>query len=265
MPDAVQVTIVTAQTPTSRPARRLTEPGKSTARRPILAAGITLPAAAGAAPVTGVPLLTSLLAWLGALLRRGQVSASRLTAEDVRVLAILTVAVIVTLGGQVDLNAPAPVKSLDAMPAAPVVVDAPSPAPAAGGMVDDPTSRGQITATTAHGLEEIRAKFGPVLRGASCWDKHAWNPKSDHPKGKACDVYTSPAGKFASGDGLAHGNELAAWLRQNAGPLGVAYVIWQGRIWSPQKGDRAYGGGGVYDPTDATGGHFDHIHVSFKE
>jgi hypothetical protein len=47
-------------------------------------------------------------------------------------------------------------------------------------------------------------------------------------------------------------------------------VIWQGRIWyrgGSDAGDewgRPYNGGGVYDPTDATGGHFDHVHVSVR-
>jgi len=53
--------------------------------------------------------------------------------------------------------------------------------------------------------------------------------------------------------------------RYNA--LQVRYLIWQGRIWSPDGGDqngwgRPYTGGGIYDATDATGGHYDHIHAS---
>ncbi len=38
-----------------------------------------------------------------------------------------------------------------------------------------------------------------------------------------------------------------------------------GRIWTASRADqgwRVYGGGGVYDPTSPTGGHYDHIHVS---
>ena len=43
--------------------------------------------------------------------------------------------------------------------------------------------------------------------------------------------------------------------------------IWQGRVWSTARagqGWRPYTGGGIYDPSDPTGGHFDHIHVSLK-
>ena len=59
-------------------------------------------------------------------------------------------------------------------------------------------------------------------------------------------------------------------MRDNADELGIRYVIWQGRIWyrgGSDAGDewgRPYNGGGVYDPTDATGGHFDHVHVSVR-
>lgn len=213
-------------------------------------------------------LLVRLLVRLARLLGLHRMRTGRLTNEDVRVLAILGVALVVAFGSNASVGAPAAapavVEAPAEMPAAPPVADAPVPAPAGDGMVDDPTSKGQITATTAHGLGEIRGKFGPAILSASCWDKHEWNPKSDHPRGRACDVYTSRAGQFAAGDGLTNGNRLASWLREHADELGVAYVIWQGRIWSPERGDRAYKGGGVYDPTDATGGHYDHLHVSFR-
>lgn len=204
----------------------------------------------------------SFLTRLARLLRLGRIQLGHLTAEDLRVLACLGVALFIALGGQIDLDAPAAVDAPDALPAA-TAGGAPPAAPAGGGRVDDPTSQGTITAVTAHGLAEIRREFGPQLRGTSCWDEHAWNPSSDHPKGRACDIYTSPAGKFAEGAGLDAGNKLVAWLRAHHDELRVSYVIWQGRIWSHERGDRIYGGGGVYDATSAVGGHFDHLHISF--
>lgn len=221
------------------------------------------PPAAGRA---GPSRLGRLLRWLVGLLRTGRATAGRLTAQDKRVIAapIAALLLLAWVYGPTNQDQPAAVETPDVMPTAPAVAGAPSAAPAGGGMVADPTSKGQITRTTAHGLAELRTAFGPAIRGASCWDPHLWNPKSDHPRGRACDVYTSPAGQFAKGDGLVNGNRLAAWLREHHDALGVAYVIWQGRIWSPSKGDRKYGGGGVYDPTDATGGHFDHLHISFR-
>lgn len=198
------------------------------------------------------------------LLRLGRIHAGRLDAEDNRVLLVLAVSLIVAFGAQVDLDAPTPADVPDTLPSAPAALGVPpAAAPTGGSMIDDPTSGGQITQITAHGLAAMRAEFGPTLRSSTCWSAHEWNPKSDHPKGRACDVYTSPAGQFAAGEGLDSGNRVVAWLRQYAEPLDVSYVIWQCRIWSEEKGDRRYGGGGIYSCDDPVGGHWDHIHVSF--
>ena len=63
---------------------------------------------------------------------------------------------------------------------------------------------------------------------------------------------------------------MARWVRGHAEPLQVKYVIWQGRYWDPHVADhdgwgRRYSGAGVYDVRDATGGHYDHVHISFRE
>jgi hypothetical protein len=64
---------------------------------------------------------------------------------------------------------------------------------------------------------------------------------------------------------------LADCFRTHADALQVSYVIWQGQIWTAGGTDtasgwgRPYNGGGVYDPDEATGGHFDHLHVSFRQ
>ena len=63
---------------------------------------------------------------------------------------------------------------------------------------------------------------------------------------------------------------VAKWFRGHAAALQVKYVIWQGRFWSPQVRDQGgwgtrYSGGGIYDVRNATGGHYDHVHVSFRE
>jgi len=110
---------------------------------------------------------------------------------------------------------------------------------------------------------------GPTIRSAGCWDRHAWNPQSDHPRGRACDLFATEPGRFAVGDELDGGWRVARWVRDHAEPLQVKYVIWQGRYWDPRVRDqdgwgRRYSGGGVYDVRDATGGHYDHVHVSFR-
>ncbi|WP_280114469.1 lytic transglycosylase domain-containing protein [Kineococcus rubinsiae] len=135
----------------------------------------------------------------------------------------------------------------------------------AGCRLSDPTGTGGcVTAATDWGVRQIWATFGE--RPASCWDAHAWNPTSDHPQGKGCDITFGRLGSFPAPADVTSGWQLAAWLQMNAGPLHVKYVIWQGRIWSAGRngeGWRIYTGGGVYDAGDPTGGHYDHVHVSF--
>ncbi|NAZ85845.1 lytic transglycosylase domain-containing protein [Kineococcus indalonis] len=137
----------------------------------------------------------------------------------------------------------------------------------AGCSVPDPTGTGGcVTAATNWGVQQIWATFGK--RPTSCWDAHAWNPTSDHPQGKGCDLTFGELGRFPGDADVSAGWQLATWLQANAAALHVKYVIWQGRIWSTGRDDegwRAYTGGGVYDAEDATGGHYDHVHVSFTD
>jgi hypothetical protein len=147
--------------------------------------------------------------------------------------------------------------------------------PRTGCAQPDPTSRGCLTAATLYGLGAAEAAFGDVHRGpvigqAGCWDRHAWNPGSDHARGRACDLFPGAPGAFAQGSALDSGWRVANWLRTNAAPLHIDYLIWQGRYWDPTTGDQGgwgerYDGGGVYDVRSATGGHYDHVHVSFAE
>jgi hypothetical protein len=165
--------------------------------------------------------------------------------------------------------------------AGPVPVgDLPAPDPyrgPTGGCTEaDPTGGRCLTPVTRHAYDEIIRAFGQpgpgrLIRSASCWDAHAWNPASDHPRGRACDFFPTVPGRFAQGEDLVNGWHLATWLRAHADALNISYLIWQGRFWSPATPDadgtwgQPYTGGGVYDVRDATGGHFDHVHVSFRE
>ena len=101
-------------------------------------------------------------------------------------------------------------------------------------------------------------KGGPVIRSAGCWDRHAWNPRSDHPQGRACDLFATQTGpvrrRRRARRRLAH----RALVPRPRRSLQVKYVIWQGRYWDPRVADqdgwgRRYSGGGVYDVRDATG------------
>lgn len=148
------------------------------------------------------------------------------------------------------------------------------PPPPEACTVDDPTTSGCLTPTARAVYDRTLETFGEPgldapIHAATCWSEHAWNPGSDHPAGRACDFFPTRSGTFPQDAELASGWAVANWLRDNASDLNVRYVIWQGRIWYRGTGDddgwgRAYNGGGVYDPADATGGHFDHVHVSVR-
>ncbi|MFB6724614.1 hypothetical protein ACFCV3_30840 [Kribbella sp. NPDC056345] len=127
--------------------------------------------------------------------------------------------------------------------------------------VTDPTGTGGlVTQRTAAWVAQARAALAnPPM---SCWDAHLWNPTSDHPKGKACDLFVG-ADARSSAAARSKGDRIANWTIQTAGTTGVRYLIWYGRIWSARTGQwKPYNGGGVYDPSNATGGHYDHVHVS---
>jgi hypothetical protein len=127
--------------------------------------------------------------------------------------------------------------------------------------ISDPTGTdGMVTPRTAMWVGQARAALSsPPM---TCWDAHVWNPTSDHPKGRACDVMVGADARRAA-SARVRGDQIANWTIQNAGTSGVKYVIWYGKIWNSDTGQwTPYGGGGIYDPNDATGGHYDHVHVS---
>ncbi|MBA2309770.1 MAG: heavy metal transporter [Pseudonocardiales bacterium] len=161
--------------------------------------------------------------------------------------------------------------------AAQCAITAGSVAPFLGGgtgcVEDDPTTNGCVTSVTSYALTQAAAAFGglrdgPIMRSTSCYAQRPASQNSDHPLGKGCDFFPGDLGQYANGAELERGWQAAKWFRSNAEALQLSYIIWQGRIWFPGSPDhdgwgRAYSGGGIYDPRDATGGHYDHLHVSF--
>lgn len=139
---------------------------------------------------------------------------------------------------------------------------------------EDPTPgsehAGKVTKRTYRMITTVMQKYPQIKTAALyCWDAHPANPTSDHPMGRACDIpfYGCDQENLdASNDpltGKIAGNGAAQWLISNAKSFGISYIIWQGRIWEPGKGWYAYdGAGGIYNPNDCSGGHYDHIHVS---
>jgi len=133
-------------------------------------------------------------------------------------------------------------------------------------MVDDPTSGGQITARMLHVMTHTRTAFPGT--GWGCYSPRP-GTRSEHPLGRACDVtFGNPIGHAATGAALENGWAVTNWLKSHAETLGVEYLIWQGRIWSltqDAEGWRPYNGGGMHDPADITGSHFDHLHITVRE
>lgn len=141
----------------------------------------------------------------------------------------------------------------------------PDPTPGAHGLA-------KITPRLHRLIQDLRAAYPQIanLPALYCWDAHSFNPKSEHSRGRACDIpfYNCPlaGGNAARGAdpklGLKAGNAAANWLTSNAQKYGVYYVIWQGKIWYASSGWRTYGGTSGSNPNTCSGGHYDHIHVS---
>ena len=132
-------------------------------------------------------------------------------------------------------------------------------------MVDDPTSGGKITAQMAHLMAQTKAVFPDT--GWGCYSPRP-GTKSEHPLGRACDItFGNAIGRYPTPAQLEAGWRVTNWMKDNAELLGVEYLIWQGKIWSLARDDqgwRPYNGGGMHDPGNVTGGHFDHLHVTVK-
>ncbi|MBO0830208.1 MAG: hypothetical protein J2P24_20735, partial [Streptosporangiales bacterium] len=83
-------------------------------------------------------------------------------------------------------------------------------------------------------------------------------PGSDHYTGHAIDVMILP---WHDHTRVAKGWQIASWMVANYTSLGVKYVIYRARIWTPDRGWHAYRypGGPTSNPTLM---HMDHVHVS---
>jgi hypothetical protein len=79
------------------------------------------------------------------------------------------------------------------------------------------------------------------------------NPTTGHTAGLAVDFPVSPK----------IGDQLVAYVQDHAAALGVHYLIWQQRIWYPDRGwsEMAYQSGSRpgFDPNHAR-----HVHISWK-
>jgi hypothetical protein len=72
----------------------------------------------------------------------------------------------------------------------------------------------------------------------------------EHSVGRALDIMVSGS----------LGDEVAAYVRSNAGALGVSEVIWSQRIWTVERS--ADGWRWMEDRGSTTANHYDHVHVT---
>lgn len=132
-------------------------------------------------------------------------------------------------------------------------------------LVDDPTSDGQITARMLHLYQQGTAAFPDTS-----WACYSPRPgtRSEHSLGRACDLtFGNAIGQHPTPAQLEAGWDVTNWMQTHAETLGVEYLIWQGKIWSLARDDegwRDYTGGGMHNPGDVTGGHYDHLHVTVR-
>lgn len=85
---------------------------------------------------------------------------------------------------------------------------------------------------------------------------------SDHPSGLAVDLMIE---NYRTPQGRAYGWQVANWTRAHAHELGIKNVIYDARIWSPQRdgeGWRPYEH--MLGNTDDTLAHRDHVHISLN-
>jgi peptidoglycan DL-endopeptidase CwlO len=129
--------------------------------------------------------------------------------------------------------------------------------PGEGCSEDDPTTGGCLSPRTLHALEQ--AQIVGFTRYVKCYRVSSFG---EHGKGRACD-FAAQVGGFggdAGGDDYDYGQNLAAWLVENADELGVQYVIWYRQIWMPSSGWKSYSG--AYG--DPNSDHTNHVHLSIR-
>lgn len=127
----------------------------------------------------------------------------------------------------------------------------------AGYLADEKPVSGPSSAPCANGASATGgANVQKVLR-ATC----AFAPEissyggmrgggGDHSRGLALDI-------MVSGD---RGWQIANFLRENYGQLGISYIIFSQKIWSVDRAGEGWRG--MSDRGSTTANHYDHVHVS---
>jgi hypothetical protein len=113
-----------------------------------------------------------------------------------------------------------------------------------------------LTANTLAARNEIADRFGDVELIGGFRSSGSRDP-SGHPSGRAIDVMIP--GDYNSDYMIGLGDAIAQWAMDNHERLGVKYVIWRQRVWTPQRGHwRA-----MEDRGSDNQNHMNHVHISF--
>jgi hypothetical protein len=118
-----------------------------------------------------------------------------------------------------------------------------------------PSGPDSITPRMRNVRDVIRQRF-ELPYGVGCY--RSVDDGGEHPLGRACDFMLSSGGAMPSPQQARLGDEVSAWVIENAERLGIMYVIYKQRIWHVRTG--------AWKPMSDRGGvtanHYDHPHIS---
>jgi hypothetical protein len=107
---------------------------------------------------------------------------------------------------------------------------------------------GPVKSWVADAAYSIGGKFN--VKTIYGWRAHDTFP--DHPSGHALDFMITSKSQ---------GQAIADYLQQNAGALGVKYIIWNRQVWEASGKPVA----GWHPYTSTSNPHTDHVHVTFND
>jgi hypothetical protein len=130
---------------------------------------------------------------------------------------------------------------------------------------DEHGAPGPSTASYQRLTPTAKRLYGLVTRSFDIHSIGGWRPTgsvpgSDHPRGRALDVFIS----YPSAQGQALGWRVANWAADNAWALEVKYLIFNGRIWTGDQGWHGYRHPSDPCNCNPTLRHDDHVHISVR-
>ncbi len=115
---------------------------------------------------------------------------------------------------------------------------------------------GTVKPATQQVANSVGGQFGiKTAYGYRAPSSEKWDP-AGHPAGLAIDFMINDIP-----DGKAVGDRLAGFLIANAQAIGVKYIIWQQRSWTPARGEWKP----MEDRGSPTQNHLDHVHLSLDD